>query len=53
MILHHELRRSMSEYDVKLRCSGQCEKFPAAKPRLITDNGSQFVCKDFKEYLRE
>lgn len=53
MILHHELRRSMSEYDVQITLQRAMEKFPAARPRLITDNGSQFVCKDFKEYLRE
>ena len=29
------------------------EKYPDARPRLISDNGSQFVSKDFKEYLRE
>lgn len=53
MILHHELRRTMSEYDVQITLQRAIEKFPAVKPRLISDNGSQFVSKDFKEYLRE
>ena len=28
------------------------EKFPGETPRIITDNGPQFVAKDFKEYIR-
>jgi hypothetical protein len=28
------------------------EHDPAAKPRLISDNGPQFIAKDFKEFLR-
>ena len=28
------------------------EKFPAAKPGIISDNGPQFVTKSFKEYIR-
>jgi hypothetical protein len=28
------------------------EKFPGAHPRIITDNGPQFIAKDFKEFIR-
>jgi len=28
------------------------EKFPFAKPRIISDNGPQFIAKDFKEFIR-
>ncbi len=28
------------------------EKFPKAKPRIISDNGPQFVAKSFKEFIR-
>ena len=28
------------------------EKFPDAKPRVISDNGPQFIAKDFKEFIR-
>jgi transposase InsO family protein len=28
------------------------EKFPHARPQIISDNGPQFVAKDFKEFLR-
>ena len=26
--------------------------FPDARPRIITDNGPQFIAKDFKEFIR-
>src|SRR5438309_12108719 len=28
------------------------EKYPEARPRIISDNGPQFVAKDFKEFIR-
>ena len=28
------------------------EKFPAVHPRIISDNGPQFIAKDFKEFIR-
>ena len=28
------------------------ETFPDARPRIITDNGPQFIAKDFKEFIR-
>ena len=28
------------------------EKFPDARPRMISDNGPQFISKDFKEFIR-
>jgi hypothetical protein len=28
------------------------EKFPQARPRIISDQGSQFVARDFKEFIR-
>jgi hypothetical protein len=28
------------------------EKFPGATPRIISDNGPQFIAKDFKEFIR-
>jgi transposase InsO family protein len=53
MILHHELRTTMTEYDVQITLQRALEKYPGVHPRLITDNGKQFVAKDFKEYLRD
>lgn len=51
-IVHHELRMNMQEYDVQITIQRALEKYPSIKPRLITDNGSQFISKDFAEYLR-
>ena len=28
------------------------EKYPAENPRIISDNGPQFIAKDFKEFIR-
>ena len=28
------------------------ERFPAARPRIISDNGPQFIAKDFKQFIR-
>lgn len=53
MILHHELRTQMKEYDVEITLRKAKEKYPEAKGNLISDNGSQFISKDFKEYIRE
>jgi putative transposase len=51
-IVHHELRHSMCEYDVEITLQRALEKFPGVQPRIISDNGSQFISKDFSEYLR-
>lgn len=52
-IVHHELRMNMQEYDVEITVQRALEKYPCAKARLITDNGSQFISKDFAEYLKQ
>jgi putative transposase len=51
-IVHHELRTHMTEYDVEITIERTKEKFPDARPRVISDNGPQFLSKDFKEYMR-
>lgn len=51
-IVHHELRMNMQEFDVQLTLQRAIEKYPSAKPRLITDNGPQYIAKDFAEYLK-
>lgn len=52
-IVHHELRMNMQEYDVQLTLQRAPEKYPDVSPRLITDNGSQFISRDFAEYLKQ
>jgi len=48
MIVHCELRESMTEPDVEVTLQRAREKFPHARPRIISDNGPQFLAKDFK-----
>lgn len=50
-IVHHELRTHMQQTDIQLVLQRAVEKYHSAKPRLITDNGSQYVSKDFAKYL--
>jgi len=51
-IVHWEIRESMTERDVEIILQRAREKFPNAKPRIISDNGPQFISKDFKEFIR-
>ena len=51
-IVHWELRESMLEQDVEVILQRSREKYPEAKPRIISDNGPQFIAKDFKEFIR-
>lgn len=51
-IVHWELREHMRETDVEITLQHALEKFIEAKPRIISDNGPQFIAKDFKEYIR-
>jgi transposase InsO family protein len=51
-IVHWELRESMTEQDVEVVLQRAREKVPDARPRLISDNGPQFIAKDFKEFIR-
>ena len=51
-IVHWELREAMKEKDVEIILHRAHEKFPEKKPRIISDNGPQFIAKDFKAYIR-
>lgn len=51
-LVHWELRQTMIETDVEIILQRAREKFPEAKPPIISDNGPQFIAKDFKEYIR-
>ena len=52
-VVHHQVRTHMQEYDVELVLQQALEKYPNEKPRIITDNGSQFIANDFKAFLRQ
>ena len=51
-IVHGELRERMTEADIELILQRARERFPEAYPRIISDNGPQFIAKDFKEFIR-
>ena len=51
-IMSYGIGESMKEADVEIIIEQAKEKYPAAKPRIISDNGPQFVARDFKEYVR-
>jgi transposase InsO family protein len=51
-IVHWEIRQSMTELDVETILQRARERFPGARPRIISDNGPQFVAKDFKQFIR-
>ncbi|MDQ3625308.1 MAG: DDE-type integrase/transposase/recombinase [Verrucomicrobiota bacterium] len=51
-LIHWELREAMTEADVEIVLLRGLEKYPQAKPRVISDNGPQFIARDFKEFIR-
>jgi putative transposase len=51
-IVHWEIRESMTERDVETIVQRALEQYPDEKPRIISDNGPQFIARDFKEFIR-
>jgi putative transposase len=51
-IVHWEIRPSMTEADVETILQRARENYPEARPRIISDNGPQFIARDFKEFIR-
>ena len=51
-IVHWEIRGSMTERDVETIIQRALERHPGEKPRIISDNGPQFIARDFKEFIR-
>ncbi len=57
-IVHAEVRESMTERDVETVVQRAREKYPRAPapagrhPRIISDNGPQFIAREFKEFIR-
>ena len=42
----------MTETDIEIVLERAKEKYPEARPRIISDNGPQFIANDFKEFIR-
>ena len=51
-IVHWEIREKMAEADVQTILQRARERYPGTTPRIISDNGPQFIAKDFKEFIR-
>ncbi len=51
-IVHEEIRENMREFDMEVVVQRALEKYPGEHPRIITDNGPQFMARDFKEFIR-
>lgn len=51
-IVDWSLKESMREPDVEILLQRAKERFPESRPRIISDNGPQFIAKDFKEFIR-
>jgi transposase InsO family protein len=46
-----DIREARKEADAELVLQRAREQHPQARPQIISDNGPQFVAKDFKEFL--
>ena len=42
----------MTERDIEIIIQRAHEKYPEAKPRIISDNGPQFIARDFRDFIR-
>lgn len=51
-IIHWDMQPSMSEQQIEIILQKARELHPQARPRIISDNGPQFIAKDFKEFIR-
>lgn len=51
-IVHWEIRPTMTETEVEQIIQRAREQFPGVTPRIISDNGPQFIAKDFKAFIR-
>src|SRR5205823_5277456 len=51
-LVHWEIRESTTEAEVEIILQRARERFPQASPRIISDNGPQFIARDFKEFIR-
>jgi putative transposase len=52
-LVHWEIRERMTEAEVEIILQRAREKFPSARPRIISDNGPQFIARDFKLFIRQ
>jgi len=51
-IVHWDIRPSMTERDAEIIVQRAKELFPSVNPRIISDNGPQFIARDFKAFIK-
>jgi transposase InsO family protein len=51
-IIQWDIGECMKESDIELIIERAKETYPGVTPRIISDNGPQFISKDFKEYIK-
>ena len=51
-VIHWEIQESMTEAQIEIILQKAREMHPQATPRIISDNGPQFIANDFKEFIR-
>jgi transposase InsO family protein len=51
-LVHWDLREAMKEADIERIVERARELHPGTTPRIISDNGPQFIAGDFKKYIR-
>ena len=52
LVIHWEIRPTMLEAEVETVLQRAREQYPGEHPRIISDNGPQFIARDFKEFIR-
>lgn len=52
LVVHWDIREKMEETDIEIIVQKARELHPGRTPRIITDNGPQFIAKDFKQFIR-
>ena len=50
-LVQWEIRETIKESEVETIIQRAREQFPRERPRIISDNGPQFIAKDFKEFI--
>lgn len=51
-IVQWEIQETMRAEQVELILQRAREQFPQAQPRVISDNGPQFIARDFQQFVR-
>lgn len=51
-IVNWDIREAMKEADIEIIIQQAREMYPQTSARIISDNGPQFIAKDFKEFIR-